>query len=78
MTDHDFVNAVLNQRPVHVPPSYPERQKLAEIYENLTGYGATISGLNRLRSEPTIPPDVAQRILVLQEDLIKWRANGQG
>lgn len=71
MTDHEFVDFVLNQRPVHVSPSYPERQKLAEIFDELTGVGAVLAGLNRLRSQ--VPPDLAQRILTLTTDLIKWK-----
>lgn len=71
--DYDFISHVLTQRPSHVPPSYPERQKLAAIFEDLTGYGAVLSGLNRLRSEPTISPDLAQRILTLTTDLVRWK-----
>lgn len=76
--DQDFISHVLIQRPPHVPPSYPERQRLAAIFEDLTGYGAVLSGLNRLRGEQTISPDVKQRILTLQEDLVKWRNLGEG
>lgn len=76
--DSDFVDFILNRRPPHVAPDYDERKRLVGIFEDLTGYGAVLSGLNRLRGEQTISPDVKQRILTLQEDLVKWRNLGEG
>lgn len=68
--DQDFVAFVLLKRPPHVPPSYPERERLWAIFDGLTGVDVVLSGLNRLRTK--VPPEIAQRILTLQTDLIKW------
>lgn len=76
MTDEQFIDFVLNKRPWYVSLSYPERMYLYDIYQKLTGLGATISGLNRLRTK--VPPDIAQRILTLTTDLIQWEGANAG